>query len=420
MILKNVTLPNGERADIIIEHGVIAEIGKSSDKGLDCSGLVCLPGLVDLHTHLREPGFETSETIATGSAAAAMGGYTAVFAMANTLPVTDNVEVAEFVFNKGKDVGLVDVQPIGAVTKGLEGLELSDMKALESSNAKVKVFSDDGNCVNDTELMKKALQLASSLSAVVAQHAQARDLTIDAQMNKSSLSLELGLTGWPAEAESEIIKRDVELAMQLDARLHVCHITTAQGLDVVRWAKAKGAKVTAEVTPHHIMLTEELVRSFNPVYKVNPPLRLTEDTLALREGLLDGSIDVLATDHAPHSPEKKNCEWSRASNGMTGLEVAASVLQQALIEDAGAGWDLFVKVASQRPAEIGGLDHHGHLSIGRQANLALIDPSHRRKVGAQSQSLSTNNPWEGMELPGRVVHTILRGSFTVKDGQLAN
>lgn len=420
MILNSVTLPSGESTDITIEQGVVAEIGKTSEKGIDCAGLVCLPGLVDLHTHLREPGFETSETIATGSAAAAMGGYTSVFAMANTMPVTDNVAVAEFVFNQGKQVGLVDVQPVGAITKGLEGLELSDMKALANSNAKVRVFSDDGNCVNDLELMKRALQVASELNAVVAQHAQARDLTIGAQMNKSSLSLELGLAGWPAEAESEIIKRDVELAMQLDARLHVCHITTAQGLDVVRWAKARGAKVTAEVTPHHLMLTEELVRSFNPVYKVNPPLRLTEDTVALREGLLDGSIDVLATDHAPHSAEKKNCEWSRAANGMTGLEVAASVLQQVLIEDAGSGWDLFMKVASQRPAEIGGLGHHGHLSVGRQANLALIDPSHRRKVDAQGHSLSTNNPWEGMELPGRVVHTILRGSFTVKDGQLAN
>ena len=420
MILNSVKLPSGESADIIIEQGVIAEIGRSSEKGINCDGLVCLPGLVDLHTHLREPGFETSETIATGSAAAAIGGYTSVFAMANTMPVTDNVGVAEFVFNQGKNIGLVDVQPIGAITKGLEGLELSDMKALANSNAKVRVFSDDGNCVNDLELMKRALQVASELKAVVAQHAQARDLTMGAQMNNSSLSLELGLAGWPAEAESEIIKRDVELAMLLDARLHVCHITTAQGLDVVRWAKAKGAKVTAEVTPHHLMLTEELVRSFNPVYKVNPPLRLTEDTVALREGLLDGSIDVLATDHAPHSAEKKNCEWSRAANGMTGLEVAASVLQQVLIEDAGADWDLFAKVASQRPAEIGGLDHHGHLSVGRQANLALIDPNHIRKVGAQSHSLSTNNPWEGMELPGRVVHTILRGSFTVKDGQLAN
>ena len=420
MILNSVKLPSGETADIIIEQGVIAEIGRSSEKGINCDGLVCLPGLVDLHTHLREPGFETSETIATGSAAAAIGGYTSVFAMANTMPVTDNVGVAEFVFNQGKNIGLVDVQPIGAITKGLEGLELSDMKALANSNAKVRVFSDDGNCVNDLELMKRALQVASELKAVVAQHAQARDLTMGAQMNNSSLSLELGLAGWPAEAESEIIKRDVELAMLLDARLHVCHITTAQGLDVVRWAKAKGAKVTAEVTPHHLMLTEELVRSFNPVYKVNPPLRLTEDTVALREGLLDGSIDVLATDHAPHSAEKKNCEWSRAANGMTGLEVAASVLQQVLIEDAGADWDLFAKVASQRPAEIGGLDHHGHLSVGRQANLALIDPNHIRKVGAQSHSLSTNNPWEGMELPGRVVHTILRGSFTVKDGQLAN
>ena len=420
MILNNVSLPTGQSTDITIEDGIITDIGISSAKGIDCSGLICLPGLVDLHTHLREPGYETSETIESGSAAAAIGGYTAIFAMANTLPVTDNPQVADYVYAQGKKVGLVDVQPIGAVTKNLEGQQLCDMEALVKSAAQVKVFSDDGNCVNDSELMRKALEQAKKFDVVIAQHAQAQELTAGAQMNQSALSVELGLIGWPAAAEAEVIKRDVEMALELDAKIHICHITTAEGLDVIRWAKKKGAKVTAEVTPHHLMLTEERVRTFNPVYKVNPPLRLSEDTVALRNGLLDGSIDVFATDHAPHSAEKKNCEWSRAANGMTGLEVAASVLQQVLIEDGGAGWDHFVNVSSTKPASIGGLRTHGQLSIGSQANLALIDPSTRRVIGPESQSLSSNNPWVGMQLPGRVVHTLLRGVFTVKDGQLAN
>jgi dihydroorotase len=340
--------------------------------------------------------------------------------MANTLPVTDCADVAEFVFEKGQRVGLVDVQPIGAVTKKLEGKELSDLEAMALSRAKVRVFSDDGNCVDDSVLMKQALIEAKRLDAVIAQHAQSHELTVGSQMNESALSAELGLTGWPAAAEVEIIKRDIELSLELDARVHICHITTAEGLDVVRWGKSKGAKVTSEVTPHHLMLTQELVRTLDPVYKVNPPLRLKTDTIALREGLLDGSIDILATDHAPHAAEKKSCDWSMAANGMTGLEVAASVLQQVLIEEGGQGWEMFAKVASTIPSQIGRLFHHGQIAEGRQANLVLIDPSARRLIDSTTQSLSTNNPWIGLELPGRVVHTLLRGVFTVKDGQLAN
>ena len=420
MILSSVTLPSGETTDVTIDNGVITAIGRTQSKGIDCSGLLCLPGLVDLHTHLREPGYEASETIKTGSAAAAMGGYTAVFAMANTLPVTDCADVAEFVFEKGQRVGLVDVQPIGAVTKRLEGKELSDLEAMALSKARVRVFSDDGNCVDDSVLMKQALIEANRFDAVIAQHAQSHELTVGSQMNDSALSAELGLTGWPAAAEVEIIKRDIELSLELDARVHICHITTAEGLDVVRWGKSKGAKVTAEVTPHHLMLTQELVRTLDPVYKVNPPLRLKTDTIALREGLLDGSIDILATDHAPHAAEKKSCDWSMAANGMTGLEVAASVLQQVLIEEGGQGWEMFAKVASTIPSQIGRLFHHGQIAEGRQANLVLIDPSARRVIDSTTESLSTNNPWIGLELPGRVVHTLLRGVFTVKDGQLAN
>jgi dihydroorotase len=420
MILKNVTLPSGKGADISIEKGKITDIGRARTAGLDCSGLVCLPGLVDLHAHLREPGYEKSETIATGSAAAAAGGYTAVFAMANTLPVTDNPLTAEYIFDTGRARGLVDVQPIGAVTRDLEGVALSDLEGLASCRAKVSVFSDDGICISDLSVMREALVVAKKLGAVIAQHAQAPEMTIDAQMNQGILSVELGMKGWPAEAEVEIIKRDIELALELDARIHVCHVTTAEALDAIRWGKSRGAKVTAEVTPHHLMLTEDLVRTFNPVYKVNPPLRLKEDTLELRKGLLDGSIDILATDHAPHSAEKKHCEWSRAANGMTGLEVAASVLQKVLVEEGGASWESFARVASLKPAQIGGLKHHGKLAVGSEANLTLIDPAASRLIDTKSHSLSSNNPWVGSKLPGRVVHTMLRGAFTVKDGLVAN
>ncbi len=420
MILKNVQLASGAAVDIEVQDGKIAAIGRVDGTGIDCSGLLALPGFVDLHTHLRQPGYESSETIASGSRSAAMGGYTAVFAMANTMPVTDSAEVAEWVFDEGKRVGLVDVKVIGAITKGLEGQVLSPFMELANSKAQVRVFSDDGNCLNDRELMRIALLEAKRLGAVIAQHSQDHEQTVGAQMNAGALSLELGLAGWPASAEADVIARDAELAIETGARLHVCHITTAEGLEVVRWAKAKGAQITAEVTPHHLLLTEELVRTYNPVYKVNPPLRRNEDVEALRQGVVDGSIDILATDHAPHSDEKKNCEWSRAANGMVGLEAAASVLQLVLIEQAGESWEKFVELTSSTPAEIGGLSDQGRLELGGTANITLIDPKATRHIQQDTQSLSRNNPWSGLELPGKVVHTIFQGRFTVKDGQLAN
>lgn len=420
MILKNVQLASGAAADIQVHDGKIATIGRIDGIGIDCSGLLALPGFVDLHTHLRQPGYESSETIASGSRSAAMGGYTAVFAMANTLPVTDSAALAEWVFDEGKRVGLVDVRVIGAITKGLEGQELSPFEELASSKAQVRVFSDDGNCLNDRELMRVALLEAKRLGAVIAQHSQDHHQTVGAQMNAGALSLELGLAGWPASAEADVIARDAELAIETGARLHVCHITTAEGLEVVRWAKAKGAQITAEVTPHHLLLTEELVRTYNPVYKVNPPLRRNEDVEALRQGVVDGSIDILATDHAPHSDEKKNCEWSRAANGMVGLETAASVLQLVLIEQAGQSWERFVELTSSKPAGIGKMSDQGRLEVGGTANITLIDTKATRHIQQDTHSLSKNNPWSGLKLPGKVVHTIFQGRFTVKDGQLAN
>lgn len=413
-ILSGVTLASGQSADIEIDNGVVTAIGKLG-AGIDCSGLVALPGFVDLHTHLRQPGFEASETVLTGSKSAAAGGYTAVLAMANTLPVADSAGVVEQIHQLGVDAGYVEVQPIGAVTKGLAGEELAALGSMANSRAKVRVFSDDGNCVHDPLIMQRALEYVKGFDGVIAQHAQEPRLTQGAQMNDGALATELGLKGWPSVAEESIIARDALLAEQTGARLHICHLTTAGAVDVVRWAKKRGIQITAEVTPHHLMLTEELVRGYDPVYKVNPPLRTKEDTLALRAAVLDGTIDILGTDHAPHSVEKKDCEWEAAAFGMVALEHAASVLQEVVI-GGGGDWSLFARLISSKPAEIARLTGQGELEVGKPANIALIDPSAKRTIVSATQSKSTNNPFAGVELPGRVVHTIYRGEFTVKDG----
>lgn len=417
IVLKNSTLASGEVVDIVIDAGKITELGKSKESGIDCSGLMALPGLVDLHTHLRQPGFEESETVRSGTRSAAAGGYTAVFAMANTSPVADSPSVVEKILDLS-DESLVEVRPIGAVTRGLEGSSLADIRGMANSRAQVRVFSDDGMCVFDTDLMTQALEAVKEFGGVVAQHAQAPELTAGAQMNAGALAVELGLTGWPTAAEVDVIERDIRLAEKLGSRIHICHLTTADAVQVVREAKRRGAPVTAEVTPHHLMLDEELVRSYNPVFKVNPPLRTPRDIAALREGLIDGTIDILATDHAPHSADKKECEWQRAAFGMVGLENAASVLQHVLIESGAADWERFVEVSSSKPAEIGGLKGQGSLEIGGSANLALIDPAARRLIEPHTQSRSTNNPFSSQTLPGAVVHTIYRGEFSVRDGEV--
>ena len=420
IVLKGASLATGEKVDLKIENGRIVELGSVSESGIDCSGLVLLPGFVDVHTHLREPGFEASETILSGSRSAAAGGYTAVCSMANTHPVSDTAALVEQVHELGVAAGYVDVQPIGAVTKGLAGKELAEISAMASSKAQVRIFSDDGSCVFDPELMEQALVQVKKFGGVVAQHAQDPALTPNAQMNQGALATELGLAGWPAIAEEKIIERDALLAEKTGARLHICHLTTAGAVEIVRWAKSRGIPITAEVTPHHLLLTQELVRSYDPVFKVNPPLRQTEDTLALQEALIDGTIDVLGTDHAPHSAEKKDCEWDAAAFGMVGLENAAGVLQQVLIESGRSDWTRFAEVISTKPALLAGLKDQGALAIGSVANITLIDPSVQRVVAAKTQSKSSNNPFAGMKLPGQVVMTIYRGRFTVQDRELVS
>jgi dihydroorotase len=415
----------GEPQDVIIDGGTIAAVGTGLDPAgatvVEADGLVLLPGLVDLHTHLREPGREDSETVLTGTRAAAIGGYTAVHAMANTFPVADTAGVVEQVWRLGQEHGYCDVQPVGAVTVGLEGKKLAELGAMADSAAAVRVFSDDGKCVDDAVIMRRALEYVKAFGGVVAQHAQESRLTDGAQMNEGAVSGELGLTGWPAVAEESIIARDVLLAAHVGSRVHICHLSTAGSVEIVRWAKSKGWDVTAEVTPHHLLLTDELVRTYNPVYKVNPPLRTETDVMALREGLADGTIDCVATDHAPHPHEDKDCEWAAAAMGMVGLETALSVVQHTMVDTGLLDWAGVADRMSFRPAVIGRLGGHGRpVSAGEPANLTLVDPAYRGVVSSAGfASRSRNTPYEGLELPGRVITTFLRGKATVMDGKLA-
>lgn len=424
-LIRGAQVLGGAVQDVLIDGETVTEVGTGlSAEGatvIEAEGQILLPGLVDLHTHLREPGREDSETVLTGTRAAASGGFTAVFAMANTHPVADTAGVVEQVYRLGKESGYCDVQPIGAVTVGLEGKKLAELGAMHESAAGVTVFSDDGKCVDDAVIMRRALEYVKAFDGVVAQHAQEPRLTEGAQMNEGIVSAELGLGGWPAVAEESIIARDVLLAEHVGSRVHICHLSTAGSVEIVRWAKSRGIDVTAEVTPHHLLLTDEMVRSYNPVYKVNPPLRTEKDVLALREALADGTIDIVATDHAPHPHEDKDCEWAAAAMGMVGLETALSVVQQTMVETGLLDWAGVADRMSFAPARIGRATGHGRpVSAGEPANLTLVDPAYRGVVDpADFASRSRNTPYEGRELPGRVTHTFLRGRATVVDGKLA-
>lgn len=426
LLITGATLPDGARADILVEGTRISNVGQglSSAKAtkIDADGLIALPGLVDLHTHLREPGYEQSETVLTGTQAAALGGFTSVFAMANTLPVADTAGVVEQVLRLGDEAGYATVRPIGAVTKGLEGLQLAELGAMANSRAAVRVFSDDGKCVFDPLIMRRALEYVKTFGGVIAQHAQEPRLTVDAQMNEGEVSARLGLAGWPAVAEESIIARDVLLAEHTGSRLHICHLSTAGSVDVIRWAKKRGINVTAEVTPHHLLLTDECAESYDARYKVNPPLRRTEDVMALRDALADGTIDIVATDHAPHPVESKDCEWGAAAFGMVGLESALAVVQTTMIETGLMGWNDVARVLSETPARIGGLNTHGQkIQPGVQAELVLVDPSIRRNFGIEDlASLSHNSPYLGVELAGQVVTTIHQGYLTAADKQVVD
>lgn len=416
--------PYGEDAvDVLVRDGVVTEIGAglTAPEGvptLDGGGHVLLPGFVDLHVHLREPGGEESEDVATGSAAAALGGFTAVFAMPNTDPVADTAVVVEHVWRRGQEVGLVDVHPVGAVTVGLEGVKMAELGTMAASRAQVRMFSDDGKCVNDPLIMRRALEYASALNVVIAQHAEDHRLTGGAQAHEGVVASRLGLAGWPATAEETIVARDCALAREAGAALHVCHISSARTVEVLRAAKADGVRVSAEVTPHHLLLTDGRLTSYDPVNKVNPPLRTAEDTKAMRAALAEGVIDVVATDHAPHASQYKDTEWQAARPGMLGLQTAFSVLVHTMVEPGLLDWRGVARVLSERPAEIGNLPDQGRpIAVGEPATFALVDPEDQWTVrGAALASRASNTPYEGMRLPGAVVATVLRGRVTAQDG----
>ena len=415
----------GEPRDILIRDGEIVEIGTGLDgtgaERYDADGLIALPGLVDLHTHLREPGRDDAETVASGTAAAALGGFTAVHAMANTDPVADTAGVVEQVWRLGRDAGHCDVRPVGAVSVGLAGSQLAELGAMAGSPAGVRVFSDDGRCVADSVLMRRALEYVKAFDGVVAQHAQEPRLTEGAQMHEGEVSGRLGLAGWPAVAEESVIARDCLLAAHVGSRVHVCHVSTAGSVEIIRWAKSRGHPVTAEVTPHHLLLTDEMAQGYDPAYKVNPPLRTQGDVTALRQALADGTIDVVATDHAPHAVEDKETEWPAAAFGMVGLETALSVLQQTMIDTGWLDWEGLAERMSRRPADIGRVPGYARaLQAGNPANLTLVDPEARTTVDPTAfASKGRNSPYTGMTLPGRVVATFLRGEPTVLEGKLA-
>ena len=424
MKISNAKLANGNLVNVEISNGVITKVDKATagnvTDGIDAKSKLLIPGLVDLHTHLREPGREDAETVLTGSRSAVAGGYTAISAMANTNPVADNAGVVEQIYRLGKSAGLVDVNPIGAVTRGLLGEQLAEMGAMADSIAKVRIFSDDGKCVFDPLIMRRALEYVKTFNGIIAQHAQEPRLTVNAQMNEGIISARIGLPGWPAIAEEAIIARDILLAEHVQSRLHICHVTTAGGVELIRWAKQRGIQVTAEVTPHHLLLTDELVENYDPIYKVNPPLRTQKDVQALREGLAEGVIDIVATDHAPHPSEDKDCEFQAGAFGMVGLETAFSVVVKTMIETKLMTWPDLIDRMSVAPARIAGYANQGNeIAVGKSANLILIDVEKNWRVDRDKlKSKSKNTPFNGMQLPSVITDVFHNGEHVLQESQI--
>ncbi|MGB8404352.1 MAG: dihydroorotase [Mycobacterium sp.] len=424
VLIKGVRLyGEGDPVDVLIADGQIAEIGSAigsgADEVIDAAGQIMLPGFVDLHTHLREPGREYAEDIETGSAAAALGGYTAVFAMANTDPVADSVVVTDHVWHRGQQVGLVDVHPVGAVTVGLGGKQLTEMGLMAAGAGQVRMFSDDGICVDDPLVMRRALEYASGLGVLIAQHAEEPRLTVGSVAHEGPNAANLGLAGWPRSAEESIVARDAILARDAGARVHICHASTAGTVELIKWAKAQGISITAEVTPHHLLLDDSRLVDYDGRNRVNPPLREASDAEALRQALSDGVIDCVATDHAPHAEHEKMCEFAHARPGMLGLQTALSVVALTMVAPGLLSWRDVARVMSEAPAAIVGLPDQGRpLAVGEPANLTVVNPDVTWTVqGTELASRSDNTPYESMTLPATVTLTMLRGKVTARDGQ---
>ena len=425
VLLKGVLIyGEGEPQDVLLSDGVIAKIGAdlsteapAEAEVLDLSGQVLLPGLVDMHVHLREPGREDTETIASGSAAAAKGGFTAVFTMANTSPVMDDPAIAESVWYKGQNTNLCDVHPVGSISKGLEGKELTEFGMMADSDAKVRMFSDDGKCVDDPRLMRRAIEYSRGMDVLLAQHCEEPRLTEGAVAHEGETAARLGLRGWPRVAEESIVARDALMARDYGGRIHICHASTEGTVELLRWAKGQDIPLSAEVTPHHLILTDSRLETFDGVNRVNPPLREERDTLALRQALIDGVVDCVATDHAPHSSEEKCCEFDQARPGMLGLETSLAIIADLFVINGDQDWRFVAKVMSERPAEITKLPGHGRpIAEGEPANLCVVDANASWIAEAKEMaSKSENNPYEGMPMPVRVSTTILRGKVTCRD-----
>lgn len=419
LLIKNIRLyGEGEPTNVLIRGGVIDAIGPEVQaegaETIDGGGNVLLPGLVDMHVHLREPGREDTETIESGSKAAAKGGFTAVFTMANTTPVTDQPIIAESVWAKSQALGLCDVHPVGSITKGLEGKSLTEFGMMARSDAKVRMFSDDGKCVQNPQLMRRALEYAKGMDVLLAQHAEDDRMTGGSSAHEGENAARLGLRGWPRVAEESIVARDALLARDYGNRVHICHASTQGTVELLQWAKEHDIPLTAEVTPHHLLMTDDKLRTYDGLFRVNPPLREQRDTQALRQALLDGTIDCVATDHAPHGSEDKCVEFENARPGMLGLEPSLAVIAKLFVETGLADWRFIARVMSERPAEITRLPGHGRpLEVGEPANLTIVDPQHHWvSDSAHLASKSQNNPYAGEEFGARVTHTILRGSVT--------
>ena len=410
-------------ADVLVADGRIDEVGVGIDAAgagvLECPGLVLTTGLVDLHTHLREPGFEYKETIASGTRAAAAGGFTAVSSMANTDPVTDHAGIVAEIRDKAAETGAADVFPVGAITKGLAGESMAELG--EMVEAGVRVFSDDGNCVPTARMLRNALVYAKAFPAevVIADHCEDASLVEGGHMHEGAHSASMGLAGRPSEAEEIMVARDLAIARATGGRIHICHMSSARSVELVRRAKGDGVRVTAEVTPHHLVFTDDDLAGYDTNRKVNPPLRTAEDRDALRGGVADGTIDVIATDHAPHAVEEKESEFDLSPPGTIGLETALAAVLTHLVAPGIVELTRAIEAMSAAPARIlGATGHGGTIEPGQPANLMLFDPSETWVVEAPFVSKARNSAFLGRELTGRVRHTMLRGALTVAGGKV--